>query len=111
MKINKHISRDFDSNKNFVYQTATAKPVQTSQTPVPGIPDSLKKKAETNPVIFDEKTKKEANKMGILQRLKATLFPVKAPKTATSSPAGTSGKPQKEDPKNEAQKIREAEKI
>jgi len=67
-------------------------------------------------IVFDEKTKKEAHKMGFLQKLKATLFPVKTSNknTGTTSESAIDGKvsdAKKTDKKTEASEIREAEKI
>ncbi len=113
--------RDKQNNERMVYQTVQAPPVQQAQAapPTPGIPDSLKQKPEA--VVFDEKTKQEAQKMGFFAKLKATLFPPKKPKAETgaaetgNTPAAESGQApvaeKKVDPKTEAQEIREAEKI
>jgi DNA-binding transcriptional regulator of glucitol operon len=117
MNINKKLSKDFPEKPNFIYQTLSAPPAQSTQTPsgsAPfGIPDSLKKRADEKKqeaIIFDEKTKQQAKKMGFFQKVMATLFPVKSPK----KPAQTTNAQTPEakvDPKNEAQQIREAEKI
>ncbi|MCK5343223.1 MAG: DUF87 domain-containing protein, partial [Candidatus Heimdallarchaeota archaeon] len=112
--------RDKQNNERMVYQAVQAPPVQQAQAapPTPGIPDSLKQKPEgKEAVVFDEKTKQEAQKMGFFAKLKATLFPPKKPKTETgaTAPADESGQTpaveKKVDPKTEAQEIRDAEKI
>lgn len=112
-----------------MYQTIATPPMQTMATsktaPHTGIPDSLKKKAEENGkknVIFDDKTKIEPKKMGFFAKLKATLFPIPQHPKNTSEKTGITAnasvgkndgavgaKPA--DPRNEAQQIREAEKI
>jgi len=109
--------REFGEKPDFVYQTATMRPAdqaQASSSPPPGIPESLKKKAEENEkkaVIFDEETKTETRKMGFFARLKATLFPAKVPKK-TAAESGVASAPRETlDAKTEAQRIREAEKI
>ncbi len=65
----------------------------TPATPSPGIPDSLKKKAEgKKAVVFDEKDKKsQPKKLGFFQKLKLTLFPPKRPKNETSAPVPGKG--------------------
>jgi type IV secretory pathway VirB4 component len=95
--------------------------------PPPGIPDSLKKKAEEKEaVVFDEKAQAEApKKLGFFQKLKLTLFPPKKPKAAST--AAVPGKEAektaeataaqidkaegKEGEKATAQEIKEAEKV
>ena len=121
MENHKSIHRNFGNNKPYIYQnTATMEPpVQTESEenpPKPGIPEHLKKpKADEGEqhVVFDEKAKQEARKMGFFQKLKATLFPAKAPK-AKQTTEGTKGQLDEAIPtgkKTEAQEIREAEKI
>ncbi len=105
-----------------MYQTTQTPPIQTAQStktpPPPGIPNSLKKKTgkENNNVVFDDKTKQETKKMGFFAKLKATLFPPKKPKQPTPEGlkpvAGTNPKEKiSTNPKEEAQQIREAEKV
>lgn len=113
-----NIQKNKQNNERMIYQAVQAPPVQQAQTapPKPGIPDSLKQKnGEREAVVFDEKTKKEAQKMGFLAKLKATLFPPKKPKVEiTGTPANTTGvqnNTPKADSKTEAQEIIEAEKI
>ncbi|MBN1258150.1 DUF87 domain-containing protein, partial [Candidatus Peregrinibacteria bacterium] len=79
-----------------------------------GIPENLKAKS----VVFDEKTKREATKLGFFQKLKLTLFPAyskaaKTAKPATAEPATAKSVPSVSAAprKTEAQEIREAEKI
>jgi len=109
--------REFGEKSDFVYQTATMRPAdqaQASSSPPPGIPEALKKRAEENEkkaVIFDEETKAETRKMGFFARLKATLFPAKAPKKTEAGLGATSAPAETLDAKTEAQRIREAEKI
>jgi conjugal transfer ATP-binding protein TraC len=110
--------RYFGNRKPFIYQNTLAAqpPAQAGaipEKPKPGIPEHLKIKSqeqneqEKKTVVFDEKTKTEAKKMSFIQKLKATLFPAKVPKTL--KPAGEEIIPP--DKKTEAQEIREAEKI
>jgi conjugal transfer ATP-binding protein TraC len=137
MEILYSIHRTFIGSKPFIYQnTAIMEPqIRTEseaparsedhsggETPKPGIPEHLKQQKtakeqeERKTVVFDEKTKKEAHKMGFFQKLKTTLFPVPTSKTKYSSvemPEGgitehTAGAVSK---KTEVQEIREAEKI
>ena len=60
--------------------------IQNQKTDENAVPEHLKSQSTASDnqlkktVIFDEKTKEEAKKMSFLQKLKATLFPVKVPK-------------------------------
>lgn len=100
-------------------QTNTNK---ASVPPAPGIPESLRQKAEekkSQAVVFDEKAKQEqAKRLSFIQKLKLTLFPPAKPKVqmteadaakAASAIAGQADS--KDDAKTSAQEIREAEKI
>ncbi len=96
-------------------------------SPAPGIPDSLKKKAEEKKaVVFDEKDKEsQPKKLGFFQKLKLTLFPPKKQKNETSLPVPGKGTDEaaevtaeqvdkaaaKEGGTATAQEIKEAEKI
>ncbi len=107
-----------------VYQTVEAPPAAQSQNQTapapPGIPDELKEKKDkeedqAKSVVFDEKTKQEAQpkKMGFWKKLRYTLFPPK--KTKKTEGGKTEGAEpatgEKTDAKTEARKIKEAEKI
>ncbi len=120
MELPKPLHRYFGNRKPFIYQNTLAAqtPMQAggiAEKPKPGIPEHLKQKnqvqneQETKSVVFDEKTKTEAKKMGFFQKLKATLFPVRVPKTSKMQAVGEEMIPP--DKKTEAQEIREAEKI
>jgi DNA-binding transcriptional regulator of glucitol operon len=120
MEILKSFHRNFGSNKPFIYQnTATMEPPVQAESeagpPKPGIPEHLKeqKTKEEQHVVFDEKTKKEAQKMGFFQKLKATLFPAKASKKEGEKREKIEGEAIEKptDKKTEAREIREAEKI
>lgn len=94
-------------------------PGNTPAPPMPGIPDSLKKKA----VVFEENSLSEKpKKLGFFSKLRLTLFPPAKPKKATGKEPGALekaeaaaievGKAEKmEDSKTTAQEIKEAEKI
>lgn len=77
--------------------------------PPPGIPDSLKKKAdERKSVVFDEKAQAEVpKKLGFFQKLKLTLFPPKKPKT--EAPAAVPGKEAEKTAEATAQQVDKAE--
>ncbi len=114
----KNLNQQGSEKPEFVYQQAIAEPPtqaeKTAAPPRPGIPESLKHKpTEKKEVVFDEKTKQEAQKMSFFQKLQATLFPPKKPKTASQTPETPEVTVQevKTDPKTEAQEIREAEKL
>ncbi len=64
-------------------------PQATNPAPAaaPGIPDSLKKKAEEKQKVVFDKQAKAPKKLGFFQKLKLTLFPPKKPKTAGSQTA------------------------
>ena len=122
MDLKKGHQKGFFEKPTLVYQAVETPPAQQLKTnaPAPGIPESLKKKAEEEgkSVVFDEKDKEETKKLGFFQKLKAWLFPAKPPK----KPVGETGKPGEKiaetptkeegvDKKTEAQQIREAEKL
>lgn len=117
-----------DPNQNKNIPPAPAAPAPAA-APDPGIPESLKQKAEgkkAEAIVFDEKAKAEqVKKLGFFQKLKLTLFPPKRPKAETApgttpaapgTPANTAintaqgDKPQSEEAATAAE-IREAEKI
>ncbi len=127
----------FEDEKRLVFQNAVAEKPATAEAapqaeekaatpPPPGIPESLKKKAEDKgAVVFDEKPKEEKpKKLGFFTKLKLTLFPPKKPKTeaVSSKKAGAEAKAEataekmdaaqpKDESKATAQEIKEAEKI
>ncbi len=114
-------SKDPFEKPTFLYQAVEAPPAGAVETapPPPGIPDSLKEKkeeeVEEKSVVFDEKAKEETKKMSFWQKLKATLFPAKKPKSADTHPhpadePGEATAPTV-DKKTETQQIREAEKL
>lgn len=119
MDILKSIHRIYGSNKPFIYQNTVtmeppAMPTNTESSdkmPKPGIPEHLKeqkKDEEERHIVFDEKTRKEVQKMGFFQILKATLFPAKVPKKVKIEGEQIEKSKNK---KTELQEIREAEKI
>jgi len=111
----KNLNQQGSEKPEFVYQQAVAEPPTQTETtsapPRPGIPESLKQKPKQ--VVFDEKAKQEVRKMSFFQKLKATLFPPRKPKTApqTADTTAPNTPETKTNPKTEAQEIREAEKI
>ncbi|MBU1934500.1 hypothetical protein KKF04_00430, partial [Patescibacteria group bacterium] len=113
MNIPKSIHRFFGSKKPYLHQTATIEPpVQAesvTETESVGIPEHLKERKEA--VVFDEQTKQEAKKMGFFQKLKATLFPVKTPKSESVVPKEGEIMEKPVGKRTEAQEIKEAEKI
>lgn len=96
----------------------------TAAPAAPGIPESLKKKAEEKKaVVFDEK-EQAPKKLGFFQKLKYTLFPPKKTKAAVpknekeaeKTAEGVAQQMQKAEEKEEAkeatpQEIKEAEKV
>jgi conjugal transfer ATP-binding protein TraC len=78
-----------------------------------GIPDSLKKRLETEKaqnVVFDEAMKKP-KKLSFLQKLRLTLFPPGKPKGAGGKPGEKGAPATSAEKKTEEQQIREAEKL
>ena len=143
MDLQKGHMKGYFEKPTFLHQAIETPPTQEAKTdaPAPGIPESLKKKAETEEkesVVFDEKAKEETKKLGFFQKLKAYFFPIKPKKPVetaekpeekpASSPALSAvegevegeklapseaepSREEKVDKKTEAQQIREAEKL
>lgn len=85
------------------------------QKPTPGIPESLKRRAEEKAVseksvVLSEDEKQP--KLSFMQKLKLTLFPAKKTKTPAAKEAAAEVETTKaEKPQSEAQAIKEAERI
>jgi len=116
MEILNSIHRYFGINKPFVYQNQTTMEPQIktgsqNEGIKPGIPEHLKmsKQNENKTVVFDEKTKKEAKKMGFFAKLKATLFPAAPSGQKTKSTVTAPQVPT--DKKTQADEIKQAERI
>ena len=106
MELKRAHSQGFSLKPTMVFLNAAEPP--TGQMPKAGIPDSLKRRLETEKaqnVVFDEAAKKP-KKLTFLQKLRLTLFPPGKPK---ASAAGRPAVPL--DKRTEEQQIREAEKI
>lgn len=104
MDIRKETYNEFGSNKPFINLNATAVN-PAGQTSVNKASGSAKES-----VIFDDKTRKESKKMGFFSKLRATLFPVPASKSAKKAMAGGQN-PETDEKKTTTQEIKDAERI